>query len=107
MEVTAGWLSAFVGVMAALTGVLGLILRTWWRLEDRIESVRTELKADSRTAHSEIRTNIRTVGEDVRTSEKRVTDNFNARFDDLRDYIKLAMNPPRGGRPSESGQDRP
>ena len=42
------------------------------------------MKSSNDAAHSKIETN-------VKDSEKRVTDNFNKRFDDLKDYIKLAM----------------
>ena len=62
-----------------------------------IRTVHTELGTNIRTVHTELAANIRTVhtelAANIRESEKRVTDNFNKRFDDLRDYIKLAMKP--------------
>lgn len=84
-----------VGLLGAIltAGVaLGLRLDTKIdRANDRIDDAVKDLKEDARIAHAEIGTNIRRVDENVKASEKRVTDNFNARFDDLRDYIKLAM----------------
>ena len=84
-----------VGLLGAIltAGVaLGLRLDTKIdRANDRIDDAVKDLKEDARIAHVEIGTNIRRVDENVKASEKRVTDNFNARFDDLRDYIKLAM----------------
>ena len=106
-------------------GVVITLLAFWWafdrkvdnlgkkiddtnnRLDTKIDAAKTEIKADAHAAHTAIGTNIDKVHSDIRESERRVTNNFNARFDDLRDYIKLAMNQPRDGRPSESAQDRP
>ena len=50
------------------------------RANDRIDDAAKDLKEDARVAHAEIGSNIR-----------RVEETFNARFDDLRDYIKLAL----------------
>ena len=70
-----------------------------------------DLKEDARTAHAEIGANIRETGalldaavkdgkEDARVAHaeigsniRRVKENFNARCDDLRDYLKLALKP--------------
>ena len=50
------------------------------RTNERIDAAKNDLKDDAQKAHAEIGTNIR-----------RVEENINARFDDLRDYIKLAL----------------
>ena len=94
-----------VSVSASLTVVVS-VLALWWKFDgkigklgERIDAAKKELKDDAQTAHAEIGTHIRAVDQDVKDSEKRVTanfnarfDDFNARFDDLRDYIKLGLN---------------
>ena len=57
------------------------------RANDRIDDAAKDLKEDARVAHAEIGSNIR-----------RVEETFNARFDDLRDYIKLALKTRRAPR---------
>ena len=61
------------------------------QLDAKNDAAYQALKEDERTAHAEIGANIRRVDESVKAAEKRVTDNVNARFDDLRDYVKLAL----------------
>ena len=61
------------------------------QLDAKNDAAVKALKEDERTAHAEIGANICRVDESVKAAEKRVTDNFNARFDDLRDYVKLAL----------------
>ena len=60
----------------------------------RLDAAVKDVKEDARTAHAELGANILRVDENVKAAEKRVTDNFNARFDDLRDYVKLALKAP-------------
>lgn len=94
-----------VSVSASLTVVVSVLALRWkfdgkiGKPGERIDAARKELKDDAQTAHAGIGTNIRAVGQDVKDSEKRVTanfnarfDDFNARFDDLRDHIKLGLN---------------
>ena len=102
-----GILQTVVVSVSASLSVVAAILTFWWKVDSKIDAAKRELKDDAREAHTAIGTNIDKVHSDIRESERRVTNNFNARFDDLRDYIKLAMNQPRDGRPSGSAQDRP
>ena len=121
-----GVIQTLVVSVSVVFGVVITLLGFWWKFDakidansretngkidrtnDRIDAAKKELKDDAQAAHAAIGTNIDKVHSDIRESEKRVTDNFNKRFDDLRDYIKLAMEtrtPNRTGRPSETRKD--
>ena len=109
-----GILQTVVVSVSASLSVVAATLTNWWKVDSKIDAAKRELKDDAKEAHTAIGTNIDKVHSDIdkvhsdiRESERRVTNNFNARFDDLRDYIKLAMNQPRDGRSSGSAQDRP
>ena len=80
MEITAGWASAIIALLALFTGIVGtgltLLVKSWWRMEDKIEDTNANfdrkiedtntnfdrkienLRTENQKAHSEIRTNI-------------------------------------------------
>ena len=69
MEITAVWASAIIALLALFTGIVGtgltLLVKSWWRMEDKIEDTNTNfdrkienLRTENQKAHSEIRTNI-------------------------------------------------
>ena len=69
MEITAGWASAIIALLALFTGIIGtglaLLVKSWWRMEDKIEDTNANfdrkienLRTENQKAHSEIGTNI-------------------------------------------------
>ena len=86
------WTEIFDAIASvAIAGFVAWTIKIYFRLEDRMDADRRNLekKIDSgqlenRQAHTSIQGNIKDAKDEIKSD-------FNKRFDDLKDYIKLAM----------------